>query len=56
VVQKVWEAVGSRVRLAVDGNRGMTTRDAIRLSQTCRDIPYRGGLRAPRCHREPKTV
>jgi len=40
VVQKVWEAVGNRVRLAVDGNRGMTTRDAIRLSQTCRDIPF----------------
>lgn len=40
VVQKVWEAVGTNVRLAVDGNRGMPTRDAIRLSQTCRHIPF----------------
>ena len=29
VVRKVWEAVGNRVRLAVDGNRGMPTRDAL---------------------------
>lgn len=40
VVHKVWEAVGTAVRLAVDGNRGMTSRDAIRLSQSCRDIPF----------------
>ncbi|MGB1958802.1 MAG: enolase C-terminal domain-like protein, partial [Luminiphilus sp.] len=40
VVRKVWEAVGSRVRLAVDGNRGMPTRDALLLSQACRDIPF----------------
>ena len=40
VVRKVWEAVGNRVRLAVDGNRGMPTRDALLLSQACRDIPF----------------
>ena len=40
VVRKVWEAVGNRVRLAVDGNRGMSTRDALLLSQACRDIPF----------------
>ena len=40
VVRKVWEAVGNRVRLAVDGNRGMPTRDALQLSQACRDIPF----------------
>ena len=40
VVQKVWEAVGNRVRLAVDGNRGMPTRDALLLSRACRDIPF----------------
>ena len=40
VVRKVWEAVGNRVRLAVDGNRGMPTRDALLLSEACRDIPF----------------
>ncbi|MBM13343.1 MAG: mandelate racemase [Halieaceae bacterium] len=40
VVRKVWEAVGNRVRLAVDGNRGMPTRDALLLSQACSDIPF----------------
>lgn len=40
VVTKVWERVGERMRLAVDGNRGMTTRDAILLSQSCRHIPF----------------
>lgn len=40
VIHKVWEAVGNRVRLVVDGNRGMPTRDALLLSQACRDIPF----------------
>ena len=39
VVRKVWEAVGTSARLAVDGNRGMTTRDALTLSNACADIP-----------------
>jgi len=39
VVHKVWEAVGTTVRLAVDGNRGMTTRDALTLSNACATIP-----------------
>lgn len=38
---KVWEAVrGKGVRLAMDANRGMTTRDAIHLSRQCPDIPF----------------
>ncbi|MCU9846647.1 mandelate racemase/muconate lactonizing enzyme family protein [Defluviimonas sp. WL0024] len=39
-VRKVWERVGGKVRLAVDGNRGLTTRDALRLSRECPDIPF----------------
>lgn len=41
VVRKVWERIGSSgVRLAVDGNRGLPTRDALRLSRECPDIPF----------------
>jgi len=40
VVHKVWERVGGRMRLAVDANRGLTTRDALRLSRACQDIPF----------------
>jgi len=40
VVRKVWETVGNKMRLAVDGNRGLTTRDALRLSRECADIPF----------------
>ncbi len=40
VVRKVWETVGTKMRLAVDGNRGLTTRDALRLSRECADIPF----------------
>ncbi|MGP3698873.1 mandelate racemase/muconate lactonizing enzyme family protein [Rhodobacter sp. NSM] len=40
VIRKVWERVGTRMRLAVDGNRGLTTRDALRLSRECPDIPF----------------
>lgn len=40
VVRKVWERVGGKLRLAVDGNRGLTTRDALRLSRECLDIPF----------------
>ncbi|SAK90431.1 muconate and chloromuconate cycloisomerase [Caballeronia hypogeia] len=40
-VSKVWEALrGSGVRLAVDANRSLTTRDAIRLSQACAHVPF----------------
>ncbi|MEO9875210.1 MAG: mandelate racemase/muconate lactonizing enzyme family protein [Anderseniella sp.] len=40
VIHKVWEAIrGSGVRLAIDANRGWTTRDAIHISLACRDIP-----------------
>lgn len=40
VVRKVWERVGRKLRLAVDGNRGLTTRDTLRLSRECPDIPF----------------
>lgn len=41
VIRKVWGAVGDRgVRLAVDGNRGWTTRDALRVSRECPDVPF----------------
>lgn len=39
-VRKVWERVGTRMRLVVDGNGGLTARDALRLSRECTDIPF----------------
>jgi L-alanine-DL-glutamate epimerase-like enolase superfamily enzyme len=40
-IRKVWETVaGSGMRLAVDGNRGWTTRDALRVSRECLDVPF----------------
>lgn len=40
-VRKVWERVkGLNVRLAVDANRSLTTRDALRLSRECPDVPF----------------
>ena len=40
-VRKVWEVIrGSGMRLAADANRGLTTRDALRLSRECPDIPF----------------
>ena len=40
-IRKVWEQVrGSGMRLAVDGNRGWTTRDALRVSRECPDVPF----------------
>lgn len=40
-IRKVWESIrGSGMRLAVDGNRTLTTRDALRLSRECPDIPF----------------
>ena len=39
-VRKVWERVGPATALAVDGNRGLTTRDTLRLSRECPDIPF----------------
>ena len=40
VIRKVWEVTAGAVRLAVDGNRGWTTRDALRVSRECEDIPF----------------
>ncbi|WP_281291432.1 mandelate racemase/muconate lactonizing enzyme family protein [Streptomyces botrytidirepellens] len=40
-IRKVWEVIrGSGMRLAVDGNRSLTTRDALRLGRECLDIPF----------------
>ena len=40
-IRKVWEVIrGSGMRLAVDGNRGWKTRDALRVSRECPDIPF----------------
>ena len=39
-IRKVWEAVGTSVRLAVDANRGWTTRDALRVSTECQAVPF----------------
>ncbi|MEM9139096.1 MAG: mandelate racemase/muconate lactonizing enzyme family protein [Pseudomonadota bacterium] len=40
-IVKVWEAIGhAGISLAVDGNRGWTTRDALRVSRECPDIPF----------------
>jgi L-alanine-DL-glutamate epimerase-like enolase superfamily enzyme len=40
-LRKVWEVIGgSGMRLAADGNRGWNTRDALRLSRECPDIPF----------------
>lgn len=40
VIHKVWEAIsGSGMRFAIDVNKGWTTRDAIHVSEACRDIP-----------------
>ncbi len=39
-IRKVWEAVrGTGMALAADGNRSWTTRDALRFSRECPDIP-----------------
>lgn len=40
-IRKVWEQIGgSGMRFAVDGNRGWTTRDALRVSRECPEIPF----------------
>jgi L-alanine-DL-glutamate epimerase-like enolase superfamily enzyme len=39
VVHRIWEAVGNRVRLTIDANRSLTTRDTLLLSLACREIP-----------------
>ncbi|MBX2868666.1 MAG: mandelate racemase/muconate lactonizing enzyme family protein [Acidiferrobacterales bacterium] len=39
VIRKVYAEVGTTTSLIADGNRGLSGRDAIQLSQACRDIP-----------------
>ncbi len=38
-IRKVWEAVGNGVRLAADANWGLTSRDTLRLSRECAEVP-----------------
>lgn len=39
-LRKIWEVIrGSGTRLAADGNRSMTTSEALQLSRECLDIP-----------------
>lgn len=38
-VRAIWDKIGHKARLAVDGNRGLTGPDAMHLSQACKDIP-----------------
>ncbi|WP_166417159.1 mandelate racemase/muconate lactonizing enzyme family protein [Cochlodiniinecator piscidefendens] len=40
-IRKVWEQIGhTGMRLAIDCNRGWTTRDALRVSRELPDIPF----------------
>ncbi|GAA6210193.1 enolase C-terminal domain-like protein [Cognatishimia sp. WU-CL00825] len=40
-IRKVWEAIkGTGMRLAVDANRGWNTRDTLRVSRECSNIPF----------------
>ena len=39
-IRKVAEVLDNGVRFAADANRGWTTRDAIMISQACRDVPF----------------
>lgn len=40
-IRKVWEAIrGTGTRLAMDGNRSLNTRDVLRISRECPDIPF----------------
>lgn len=40
-IRKVWEAIrGTGMRLAVDGNRALTSSDALRVSRECPDVPF----------------
>lgn len=38
--KKVCVIIGTGMRLADDGNRGWTTRDALRVSRECPNIPF----------------
>lgn len=40
-VKQVWQAIRNKdVRLAVDGNRCLNSRDVLRLSQECSNVPF----------------
>jgi 4-hydroxyproline betaine 2-epimerase len=39
-IQKVWEAVGFKARLAVDANRSLTVSNAMALDRLCANVPF----------------
>jgi L-alanine-DL-glutamate epimerase-like enolase superfamily enzyme len=39
-IRKVSEVAGTKVRLAVDANRGWSTRDTLLVDQACRNLPF----------------
>jgi len=39
-VHKVWEAVGLKASIVVDGNRGMSVASALQLDRLCQNIPF----------------
>jgi 4-hydroxyproline betaine 2-epimerase len=39
-IRKVWEAIGHKARIAVDGNRGLTVAQAVSLDRLCLDVPF----------------
>jgi L-alanine-DL-glutamate epimerase-like enolase superfamily enzyme len=40
-IRKVWEVLrGTGVRLAMDANRSLNTRDVLRISRECLDVPF----------------
>ena len=39
VVNKVWEAIGTKAQIVVDANRGLTASQTLRLSLACNSIP-----------------
>ena len=52
-LRAVHERVGGRVKLAIDANRGLNTRDALRLSRECQDI---GFIMEQPCHTAEETA
>ena len=39
-VHKVWEAVGLKASIVVDGNRGLSVASALHLDRLCQNIPF----------------
>ncbi|MFJ2617941.1 mandelate racemase/muconate lactonizing enzyme family protein [Glutamicibacter sp. NPDC087344] len=53
-VRAVWKRIGGHgIKLAIDANRGLNTRDALRLSRECQDIPF---IMEQPCHTAEETA